>query len=716
MGEGEVSAMSEAVKVVLSLSVSGSLCILLLFLCRPILKNKLSKRWQYYIWLVVIARLLLPLTPEVSLTGFLFQRGEQAAVQLSYTAAPGGELSPAPSPSSAPVTGEFPPQQNSGTSPAAALVQTFRSAGLQSLGLIWLGVALGLLIRKITIYQNFVKYVKAGRTEVSSVELLDRLAELGTELGIRRPVELFVNRTVSSPLLIGFFRPCIVLPTADLSDEAFRCTVLHELTHYRRRDMFYKWLTQLTICLHWFNPLVWLMGREISRACELSCDEAVIRTLDAEERRAYGDTLLHAMDAEGTYQSSLASITLNESAKLLKERLYAIMRFQNRSKRMAVVSLLLAAALTTGAAATGAYPIRAKAGGVEFYPNRTKGTAGQALPVTGDAGGTPDTGTSSLSAQAEQYYAAGSLPLFKAFFPRLEQAEQEAWLERIYADQEIAFFSVAIDHLNMDDPLIGTFAEKAYADTDFGFFSVLTGHMSKETLESWLDQALQDGPAGIQSILFQALGDRDWEWEAQKAELERQLLAEYGAYGITKDGNDYYYQGQLVNVFLDQQRNHAFYTLDMNPNGTVNVKVIRSEEGAIERVAYMTQAELDELFGDDDWDDSEEISIPVDLAAVGGGETVWLGTYSLAQGDQVHYHLSAETGEHLQIGFAKLGEETSGTRYYCMSNSRIDGVLQVKASITWNPPVSAGEYRLFIQATSGSLTNVTGCVTIVKLS
>ncbi len=115
-------------------------------------------------------------------------------------------------------------------------------------------------------------------------------------------MELYTNSLISSPILIGFFRPCIVLPTADLLDADFQYTILHELTHYKRRDMFYKWLIQFTICLHWFNPLVYVMVREVGRMCELACDEAVIKTLDAKGRQDYGNTLINAIGIAGELQ------------------------------------------------------------------------------------------------------------------------------------------------------------------------------------------------------------------------------------------------------------------------------------------------------------------------------------------------------------------------------------------------------------------------------
>lgn len=89
------------------------------------------------------------------------------------------------------------------------------------------------------------------------------------------------------------------------------------------------------------------MSREISRACELSCDEAVIRKLDTKGRRAYGDTLLNAIGFEGSYRNSLVSPTLNESKELLKKRLDAIMNFK-RKKWGIFISLLLTAMLICG--------------------------------------------------------------------------------------------------------------------------------------------------------------------------------------------------------------------------------------------------------------------------------------------------------------------------------------------------------------------------------
>lgn len=327
--------MNNVFIIFLSLSFSGSLMILAMLLCKHVWKDRLSRQWQYYIWLVVIARLLLPFASEPNLTGNIFQTVGHAPQQQQ-------ELAPSMEDRSS-----LHMEQNGQVKSIALLVN--------NLWLIWLIIAFGLLIRKITLYQSFVRYVKAGQTYVSDTKLLDLLSVLTEQAGMKQPVELCVNPLISSPLLIGFFRPCIVLPGTDISEKDFRYTVLHELTHHLRRDMFYKWLVQATVCLHWFNPLVAVMSREINRACEFSCDEAMIAKLDSSSAQEYGKTLLDTMVKAGSYKEALASVTLNSNKEMLKERLGAIMNFKKKSRLNTACSTMLTAIFLCMATVTGAY-------------------------------------------------------------------------------------------------------------------------------------------------------------------------------------------------------------------------------------------------------------------------------------------------------------------------------------------------------------------------
>lgn len=793
--------MNGVFRTVLSMSLSGSLLVLLLLLLRPLLRRRLSRRWWYYVWLIVIARLLLPLTPPTSLMGALFSPTGASPPAVSGEMSPGHPV-PAGSgmDSGAIVSTEDNAAVLDTAPPNIALPKLLR----QNIGLVWLMGALLLLLRRATEYQSFRRFLRTAGRPVDNPALLDRLALLGETMGVRQPVELWESAAVSTPLLLGICRPCIVLPHLNLSEEDFRYTVCHELVHCRRRDVLTKWLGQLTLCVHWFNPLIWRMVREMDRSCELSCDEAVTASLSAAERRAYGDTLLRAAGQAGRVPA--ASLTLSESGKLLKERLDAIMNDRNTVKMSGAMSLLLALLLTAGAITAGAstdlhgtavpdnpansnipamslpmgnvpasikgdadaafrytqevynqfpwffelcWNVNEKAG--DYYPSRTvplpsgaeitvyydeicsdvmenleamdalaalldslqkesKDTEHplkRALLVSVRSIGGTDTSYREL---AEQAYQEGSVSTFSAAFASLSEGEQRVYLNRCYNDGHIALFAAAVFRLPQSSPLINEFAQKSYEDQYISFFSVLVnGYMDAEEAEVWLNRAEEDGRTSYCSVLYKALGKNE-ELEAMEAELDRQLAEEYRAHGITVDGKNYYYQGQLVHIFMDKQPNKSFYRLDMNPLGTINIKLLRGEDGQIQGVDYMTEAEVTELFGDDE---EEPEIIPVAISSLENHAVVWLGDFDLNKGDQIRYDISAETGEGLQVGFVRPGDEALQVTYYSVKNLRQQGSpLQCAATFTFGPPTEPGTYRLFLRAVDGALGNVRGSVSI----
>ena len=849
-----------------SMSLAGSVLILLLTLLRPLVRERISRRWQYYIWLLVIARLLLPVG-GLEAPAKIETAGPAAVPLLSLPEAEQEDVETRPS-------GEAAPEFDDSLK--------LRTAVRENLWVVWLAGTLALLIRKATAYQSFLRYLRAGRKPVEDPALLDRAAKAGEEIGVKRPVELYVNPLAASPMLLGVRKPWVVLPTVELPEEDFRFVVLHELTHCRRRDVLYKWLTQLTVCIHWFNPLVHWMAREVERTGELSCDEAVLRHLDGPGRRAYGDAILRTISAGGGYQAVQPSPTLGAEGKHLKERLETIMKFKKTGRLAAVLAALLAVVLGVTGAAAGIYAglPSVKAGtayrytmesyyeapyifGIGWNLPKEEGTsASVALPDGGklkvcftdaakgviqdkkamaaltkvlarlreETGGTDfpmtrplvyqwkDTGGESQETLAERYYKEGDLPSFKTVFAGLDRPEQAAWMTKIYEGGSYAFFSVAAAGLETDGELVTAFAEKAYAGGAAGHFSILADRMSEETLELWLERAKTDKQFAFQSILYNKLGmDRDLD--ELEARLDAAQAAQYKAAGVTMEGRNYYYKGELVNIFLDLHRpDNSIITLNMNPEGTVNIKIVRNEKGAITGVAELTQEEIEDLFGEDDgqdwdwdwdnekwnwdwdWDDEkwaeedkrlaeeyaahgvikqdgknyyyqgrlvyifldrradsgpytlnmnpegtvnirivrdksgkitgiaeltrEEIKdsfgidqkeIPVELDSVKGGEYIWLGTYTLSEGDKVIYDVSAEKGDQMSVGFARPGDKRPGTVYKTITNRREDGKLEISSGpMAWESPLEPGEYSLFVHAPSGKLENVSGRIFLRK--
>ena len=339
--------MNEFIKILLSLSVSGALLLLLILGLKPLYKNKFSKRWQYYIWIVVALRFLLPFTPDTAIVGSLFEKFDTTPITNEI-----------------PTTPNVPVPADTGNSKAEP-IQTNReitTAAMREpvdkyvcLFFIWSALALVLFVRKVTVYQGFIQYIKAGNKEVSDIKILNLLSDCEEKLNIKTRVELSCNPLIASPMLIGFFRPRIILPVGEWEDKELSYIFVHELIHYKQRDMFYKWLIQIVVCVHWFNPFVYLLEKEVNKSCELSCDEKVISVLDDTARREYGDTLISFLKSNNLYKSSLASVTLTEGAEQLKERLGAIMKFRKKSKAIIAITAIFTAAVCVCFFVTGAY-------------------------------------------------------------------------------------------------------------------------------------------------------------------------------------------------------------------------------------------------------------------------------------------------------------------------------------------------------------------------
>ena len=353
--------MSEFIKILLSLSVSGALLLLLILGLKPLYKNKFSKRWQYYIWIVVALRFLLPFTPDTTIIGSLFEKFDTTAITNEIPTNPN-----VPVPADTGNSKAEPIQTNREITTAAMREPVDKYV---CLFFIWSALALVLFVRKITVYQGFIQYIKAGNKEVSDIKILNLLSDCEEKLNIKTRVEISCNPLLASPMLIGFLRPRIILPAHEWEDKELSYIFVHELVHYRQRDMFYKWLIQIVVCAHWFNPFVYLLEKEVNKSCELSCDEKVISVLDDTARREYGDILISFLKSNNLYKSSLASVTLTEGAEQLKERLGAIMKFRKKSKVIIAITAIFTVAVCICFFVTGAYAAPSVANDLKTWAN-----------------------------------------------------------------------------------------------------------------------------------------------------------------------------------------------------------------------------------------------------------------------------------------------------------------------------------------------------------
>ena len=311
---------------------SGSAMILLVLALRLFLKKHLPRGIFPTLWCAAAVRLLLPITIPTHLSVWNL-------LHTPATAQANGVISDVLTPFPSLAT-------NSITEPAAD------AAGIRPMLLVWLVCAILLAAYFVIGYACMVRRFRGTRLapQPSIDALLDRFR-------FSRDPRICMSNSHRAPLTFGVFRPTVLLPEdLPVGDAQFQLILAHELAHIRRKDCLRKLLLTVCLCLYWWNPLVWLMVWLANRDMELACDEAVLRALGPDCKKAYALTLLD-MAQRNPKSAPLCSGFAKSSAE---ERIRAILSFKRIPAWVgicvSVLFVLTASVFTTQAASPSAIP------------------------------------------------------------------------------------------------------------------------------------------------------------------------------------------------------------------------------------------------------------------------------------------------------------------------------------------------------------------------
>lgn len=318
---------------IVQMSVQAGVLIAAIVIVRAIALYRLPKASFLALWGIVIARLLIPfsLTSKWSiynLFGGFLKHEDVPAPAGGFVAVWSGQ-------------GLVSPETVTG--PAAAMPV------ISPLTALWIG---GVAVLAAAFAILLVRNYRALRTAVP-MEDHAVITKWREEYRLFRPLAVVRSDKVDSPASIGILRPRIIFPQKmELDNEQLTCYILvHEYFHIRRFDMLWKLLALCAVCLHWFNPLVWMMLVLLNRDLELSCDEMVLRHFGGTERASYAHSLID-MAERGPSFSFMHSYFSKNAAE---ERIIAIMKYKKTSFLAIAVALALtlcmAAGFTTGATA-----------------------------------------------------------------------------------------------------------------------------------------------------------------------------------------------------------------------------------------------------------------------------------------------------------------------------------------------------------------------------
>lgn len=311
------------------INILVSVFIVVVYLIGIIMKERYSYRWKYVMWLITGIFLLFPF-PVFS---------ERAPVQI--------EIQREIQPVTREVTGyirQEPTKENTGKNPGTGsevtdfkqigqTAETRRDPAVSEMSLrefsylffiIWMAGIFIMGIYRIGAYDHFRKTLMRWAIPQEEPGILSLYQISCQSEHVRKPPQLMCSSALQTPLLAGIRRIRLYLPEKSYTDQELELIFQHELTHYRKKDLWYKTFLTVVNTVYWFNPFLYLVRYEAQKDIEYLCDRTVIEKRSKEECALYSRLLLKT--ASGSGYAGNASAGLNDGAATLKERIVLIMK------------------------------------------------------------------------------------------------------------------------------------------------------------------------------------------------------------------------------------------------------------------------------------------------------------------------------------------------------------------------------------------------------
>ncbi len=298
---------------------------ILLMSASTFLQKKFTAKARYYTWITMILGLIIPLRfqlPNLNLPTLTILPGleyiDRATNLMIYSSI--------------------------GTSTSVAWYEAVFA--------LWISGITVFTIYHINQHRLLLRMVERWSVEYSNLEGLELLKNVQESMRISRHVQLRICPGIPCPMLIGFVRPVILLPSVNISDQELLFILKHELIHFKRGDLVLKMLVFAATAIHWFNPLVYRMAREINLQCEISCDEEVIKQATIQVRQQYVETLINIMKKQSNAQSVFIT-SFSDRRLSMKKRIHSIMDSRRKQKGFALLTIIVLFMFILGAALQG---------------------------------------------------------------------------------------------------------------------------------------------------------------------------------------------------------------------------------------------------------------------------------------------------------------------------------------------------------------------------
>ena len=312
-------------------AIISSIGICLILILKKTLFKEYTKNFNYYIWLIVIFRIILPFKIPIYInTNSMITNNIGINNSINSIESVGEQ-------------GNYIDSFNNNQAIESAKQLTNNFNMLEILGYLWLATTLIIVTYRIFTYIKFKNTIVDLSWNVQDEQIENIYNKLLIEMKINKDIVLRFSDYTDVPLGIGFIKSYIVLPNINYKEKEAEWILKHELMHYKKNDILYKFLVMAVTSIYWFNPLIYVMNKDINIECELACDEKILHNCDFKERQNYALTLINSLKhRESNFLKNNLSTQLGNN-KILKKRFESM--FNKKTKKgilIVAVSIIIA--------------------------------------------------------------------------------------------------------------------------------------------------------------------------------------------------------------------------------------------------------------------------------------------------------------------------------------------------------------------------------------
>lgn len=337
---------NEVVTNLIFISLSCSAVILGILLIRYFIGKRTGAWWRGLVWTVVLLRLVVPVVTQSPVGLLNMGFFEKDATEYNAGFEQTYSLNEAQEGTGVVGTAQNHISQNAEHQPITRAANNINLTDIISIiYLIGLTVSIALLALRAAALKSRIKKLKP----CSNDKVLKILDIIKKQMKTKRKISVLFDDKGKTPAIVGLFKPCLIITKK--VEESDRCELehilIHELMHYKQKDIIKIWLLEIVQCIHWFNPLMYIVKSTVLQDFELACDERVLSQINGASHVDYSSVIV-SYSTNPSIQK--ISANLSRGGKSLKERLLMIKRFSKKTNRFygVLIVFCMVAALVSG--------------------------------------------------------------------------------------------------------------------------------------------------------------------------------------------------------------------------------------------------------------------------------------------------------------------------------------------------------------------------------